>query len=98
MGKSATSGVGGGWGTPPNPCLGGNLLQSPNHGDPRGARRVKSTRIGVGFPPAFRPPRPDLFLERCRAKNSPGAPVTVKNRYSDRYRAPGVTAEYFRVK
>ena len=64
---------------PPTPCgQGCHQLQSPNHGDPRGARRVKSTRIGVGFPPAFRPPRPDLFLERCRAKNSPGAPVTVK--------------------
>ena len=53
---------------PPTPCgQGCHQLQSPNHGDPRGARRVKSTGIGVGFPPVFRPVRSDLFLERCRA-------------------------------
>ena len=98
MCTSATSGVRSRGGTPPNPCLGGNILPRTNHGGPRGTRWLKSTGIGVVLPPAFRPPGPDLFMECCRAKNSSGAPVAVKNRYSDRYKAPKVTFRIFPIK
>ena len=68
MGKSAMPGVPGRFGTPHTLWLGVPPTAEPEpYGDPRGARRVKSTAIGVGFPPVFRPVRSDLFLERCRA-------------------------------